>query len=429
MARAAAVGLTVLVAVAIAGHPTGAQARVTLGWQLPVQLAAPVPLDVFGAQAAVSAQGTGAVGYGVTDIDNPVSSTAFTLTRTSGGSLLGPNQVPGVKQVLALAWEGRTETVLTGTADATQTCCSAAQTSQATGRGLHSIVTGLADATEGRLIPVAGRLLAVVGTERGVWAAQSDAHGRFGSTHKLAGSAVIGALDAVAVSQNRTVTGWATTASPAIWIARGSANVAPRSAQRVISVPSGRSIDEFELAPAPTPAGGATAVWIETWNDSRDAFHSVVMTADLTGAPSRRQLSSSRELAAGLAVAGDAVGDQAIAWKRCDSTGACALRATLRVAGARFGAVQRLPAIDASEVPALAVSVAGEAVLGWTQNGHVLAADAPLGVKRFSSAHTVSSTIDATDLGIAFGPASTALATWTQGTPGEAVMGAVYVGR
>ncbi len=48
---------------------------------------------------------------------------------------------------------------------------------------------------------------------------------------------------------------------------------------------------------------------------------------------------------------------------------------------------------------------------------------------RFGAPHTVSATNYATDLQIAFGPARTALATWTQGTLGQAVMGAVYISR
>jgi hypothetical protein len=298
------------------------------------------------------------------------------------------------------------------------------------------VIGGLAGATEGRLVPFAGRMLAAVATERGVWVAQSDTHGRFGGTHKLTGAgATAGAVDAVAAPQNDTVTAWADTgtgASPAtnaIAVARGSAKSVPRSSRRIISVPAGHSIDELALAPAPARSGGATVTWVESWSDAADNFHSVVMAADLTRSPRRTQLSSGTELAAGLGFTGDTGGDQAVAWKSCDSAGACAVRASLRPARGRFGSVQRLPAIDASETPAVAVSPTGEALLGWVQSGHVRAADASRSARRFGAAHTVSATNYASDLQVAFGPASTALATWIQGTLGQAVMGAVYVGR
>jgi len=363
------------------------------------------------------------------DVDSPATSNAFNLTRSSAGRISGPKRLSGAEQMLAVAWRDRTETVLTGSAERGQTCCSTARTSLASGRSAHTIVTGLAGATDGRLIAFGGRLLAVVGTERGVWAAQSDGRGRFAGTHKLTGSVVVNAIDAVAAPQNTTVTGWATNSPNAIFIARGSTKAAPRSARRVITVPSGHTIDELALAPARAHSGGATAVWVESWSDSRANFHSVVMTADLTRAPRRRQLSSSRELAAGLAVAGDAAGDQAVAWKRCTSRAACALRATLRPAGARYGSVENLSPVDASETPALAVSAHGETLLGWMLGGHVLAASARLGAKHLSGAHTVSSTTFATDPGLTFGPTTSALATWTQGTLAQSVMGAVYVGR
>jgi hypothetical protein len=406
-----------------------ADAGARTGWQRPTRLAAPVALDVFGTQAALSAQGASAVGYGVMDVDDPATSDAFNLTRSSAGKISGPKRLAGAEQMLAVAWRDRTETVLTGSAARGETCCSTARTSLANGRSAHTIVTELAGATDGHLIAFGGRLLAVVGTERGVWAAQSDGRGRFGKTHKLTGSVLVDAIDAVAAPQNNTVIGWATTSPNAIFIARGSAKAAPRSARRVITVPSGHTIDELALAPARARSGGATAVWVESWSDSRANFHSVVMAADLTRSPRRSQLSSGRERAAGLAVAGDAAGDQAVAWKRCTSGGACALRATLRPAGARFGAVENLSAIDASESPALAVSARGETLLGWIVGGHVLAANAPLGVKRLSRGHTVSSTTFATDLGLTFGQTTSALATWTQGTLAQSVMGAVYVAR
>ena len=302
----------------------GAQAAT--GWQRPIQLATPVSLDVFGVQAAFSEQGAAAVGYGVMNVDSPASSDAFIVARSATGKRSGPKRISGAKEILALGWRGSHETLLTGTSESSQTCCSSAQTRLANGSGKHTIVSELAGATQGRLVSFAGRLLAVVGTERGVWVAQSDGKGHFGGTRKLSGSAVtVDAVDAVAAPQNDTVTAWASTgtgATPAttnaIVVGRGSAKAAPRSGRRLISLRAGHSIDELALAPAPARSGGATAVWVESWSDAAGNFHSVVMAADLTRSPRRHQLSSSRELAAGLNLAGDANGDQAAAWKSCD---------------------------------------------------------------------------------------------------------------
>ncbi len=399
-------------------------------------MAPPVTLDVFGVQAAFSDKGASAIGYGVMNVDSPASSNAFLAARSVAGKLSRPKRISGVKEILALGWRGSSETLLTGTSESAQTCCSSAQVRLASGAGKHTIITGLAGATVGRLVPFAGRQLAVVGTERGVWLAQSDTKGRFARTRKLTGSAVtVAAIDAVAAPQNDTVIAWGNTgtgstpATNSIVVARGSAKSAPRSGRRLISLPAGHSIDELALAPAPAGSGGATAIWVESWSDAADNFHSVVMAADLTRSPRRHQLSSSGELAAGLSAAGDVSGDQAVAWKSCDSTGTCSVRAALRAAHGRFSSVQRGSFIDASESPALAVSTTGESLLGWIQNGHVRAAAAAHRARRYGSAHTVSATSFATDLQIAFGPARTALATWTQGTLGQAVMGAAYVSR
>ena len=417
------------------GSAGGAQAAT--GWQRPIQLATPVSLDVFGVQAAFSEQGAAAVGYGVMNVDSPASSDAFLVARSATGKRSGPKRISEAKEILALGWRGSHETLLTGTSESSQTCCSSAQTRLANGSGKHTIVSELAGATQGRLVSFAGRLLAVVGTERGVWVAQSDGKGHFGGTRKLSGSAVtVDAVDAVAAPHNDTVTAWAGTgtgATPtttnAIVVGRGSAKAAPRSGRRLISLRSGHSIDELALAPAPARSGGATAVWVESWSDAAGNFHSVVMAADLTRSPRRHQLSSSSELAAGLNLAGDANGDQAAAWKSCDTNDACAVRATLRAARGRFSSVQRGSAIDASESPTVAVSPTGESLLGWVQNGHVRAAAASPRAARFGAPHTVSATNYATELQIAFGPARTALATWTQGTLGQSVMSAAYLGR
>jgi hypothetical protein len=169
--------------------------------------------------------------------------------------------------------------------------------------------------------------------------------------------------------------------------------------------------------------------WVEGWFDAAGRFHSQVMVADLTNTIRRHALSAGNELAAGLSFAADPAGGQALAWKACGGSGDCQLRDSLRPANGHFSAVQRLGSIDASESPAVTVSPAGQALLGWIRDGHVLAAQARSGAHRFGSTRTVSATTFATDLSLAFGPSGQALAAWTQGTLAQAVMGAVYSAR
>jgi hypothetical protein len=217
--------------------------------------------------------------------------------------------------------------------------------------------------------------------------------------------------------------GSAPSAIGSVYAAGGSAKAAPARARREFTVSSSHSIDELGLA---SGARAPTVAWIESWSDRSGRFRSQAMVADLTRTIQRRALSPSGELASGVSLAADARGDEAVAWKACDSTGACIVRVALRALGGRFGDSQRLGTIDASETPVLAFSPDGVALLGWVRSGHVLAAVARPRARTFTSAHTVSSTNFATDLTLGFGPLGKALAVWTQGTLQQTVMGAVY---
>ncbi len=188
-----------------------------------------------------------------------------------------------------------------------------------------------------------------------------------------------------------------------------------------MAVGGGRQIDELGLAPG---RGVATAAWIESWSDRGGGFHSQAAVSDLGGRP--RALPVAGQLASGLTVAGDARGDQVIAWRSCTATPSCTVRAVVRTAGGRFGQPVSVGAVDASQDPVAAISARGEVLVGWIIGGQVAATTRTRGASGFTAARIVSSTNDASDLALAFGPGSEALAAWTEGTSAPQLTGAVY---
>jgi hypothetical protein len=400
------------------------------GWQRPIKLAPTVGLDVFGSQLSFGPDGTAAVGYGVQDVDNAAASDAFAVQRAANGKLGRPRRLTGTQQVLATAFNGTQGRILAGTSPPGFACCSSVQAIPLQGGRAQTLVKSLAGDTEGRLVSFGGRLLAAIATERGVWVAQS-AGGRFGSARRLSGTRVVPeALEATANAAGQSVVAWAggsaANAIDSLYAAGGSTKAVPTRVRREFKLSTAHSIDELALA---NGAHAPTVAWIESWSDATGRFRSRAMVADLTRTISRRALSPSGELAAGLSLAADARGDEAVAWKACDSTGACIVRAALRTSTGRFGSSQRLGAIDASEAPVVTLSSDGVALLGWVRAGHVLAAAARLPGHGFGRTQTVSSTNFATDLTLGFGPTGQALAVWTQGTLQQTLMGAVYSTR
>ena len=83
-------------------------------------------------------------------------------------------------------------------------------------------------------------------------------------------------------------------------------------------------------------------------------------------------------------------------------------------------------AIDASEVPAAALSIHGNGLVGWVSRGHVLAASLRARSTSFAKPQTVSGTRFASDVVLGFGPNGRAVAAWSQGTLAPEVVGAVY---
>jgi hypothetical protein len=208
-----------------------------------------------------------------------------------------------------------------------------------------------------------------------------------------------------------------------ISVARGDRGRLPGAGSAAVRVPAGHAVDELALAPGDRHASVA---WIESWFDSQGQFESEPVIADLGRRPVARGLQVANEPASSLTFSGNRHGDEVIAWKTCDSTNACAVRAAIRRAGRRFGAPSLLGPIDASQSPAAAIGPAGDALVGWIDAGHVVAATHPLRSSGFSRPRRVSSTNGAADLTVGFNRVGDALAVWTQGTGAPSVIGAAY---
>jgi hypothetical protein len=166
--------------------------------------------------------------------------------------------------------------------------------------------------------------------------------------------------------------------------------------------------------------------WVESWFDSKGRFHSQARVADLVGAARPRTISAPDEIAAGVTVAGDTGGDEAVAYKACSTIGTCSVAAALRPAGGHFEKRRLLGSVDAAQPPALAMSSRGEALLGWIRHGHVFAASGRSGAGRFGRTQLVSNTSFGSDLALAFGPGRAAIAAWIQGSLAPSLYGAVY---
>jgi hypothetical protein len=404
------------------------------GWSAPFRIAAPAALDVIPAQIAFSATGDAAVGYGVQDEDNPANSDAFTTSRSARGRLAGSRRIADAQQVLALAYDGRALELLTGTSPNGDACCSSVS-AVGPGRGggfgsAQRIVSGLSGATVAQLVAVPTGLLAAIASEHGVWVAQSPTGGRFGRPQRLTASGALPeSMDATSLRNGQSVVAWTARQSSAasgpdkVFVATGTPKAAPRRARAAITVPAGHRIDELAVAAGP---GVPTVAWTESWFDVAGTYHSQAFVTDLRQRLQPRPLSAPVELAAGLTMAGDAAGDEAVAWKGCTTLGDCAVRAALRPARGRFSNAVQLPAIDASQDPAVAVSPKGVTLVGWIQHGHVLAARASRRATAFGPVAVVSATNYAADLALAFGPGRQALAAWTQGTLAQSLIGAVF---
>lgn len=423
------------VAVALASLPSvGLPAAAQAKWGRPFQFAPPAALDVLAPQLAFSPSGASAAGFGLQDVDTPGSSVGYLTTRSPGGAVGRPQAIPSARQILALAYDRGSLELLTGAGSADQTCCSSAQAIPIGAGGrpgrARTLVGGLAGAAQGQLLTLGdGQMLAAVATARGVWVVQAARGNRFGGQHLLTRAGELPqSLAATALSGSHSIVAWTAASGTAgatdpraISIAAGSRSAAPGHPRTVVTVPAGHRVDELAVAPG---AGGATLAWIESWYDGRGGYHSQVMATDVGAGAAIRTLSPGNRQAAGLQFAGDAGGDQALAWESCTTQPACATVVATRRAGGRFGAPSTLGAIDPSQAPAVSVGPQGQVVVGWVRGGRPMAALQAGPGRGFSSPVPLSSTTYAADITVAAGPRGRTLAAWSQGTLNASVVGA-----
>ncbi|MGI8715233.1 MAG: hypothetical protein ACR2NR_19045 [Solirubrobacteraceae bacterium] len=429
MSRRAAAALGLVLAVL--GLTGTASARAA--WGKPFQLSTPGSLDYLGPQLAFSDAGAAAATFAVGDVDRPGTSAAYLVARTAAGGVGRPRSIAGAQQILSLAYDGRQLELLVGTSPRNQDCCSTAAAVQVSPSGAvqraRTLVGGLTGAAQGQLLTLAdGQMTAAVATERGVWVVQSSQGNRFGGQHLVSdkGQEPIN-MSAAWLGGESTIVAWTAgtgiigaTAPRSIYYATGSRKQAPHRAQVALTVASGHRIDELAVV---RRGSGSTLAWIESWYDRKGAYHSRVEAADLGSKAPPRALSPDNRLASGLTFAGDAGGDQGLAWESCTVDGTCAVQAAGRPAKRSFRGARTLGAIDSSQTPALTISPQGQVIIGWVRGGH------PVASAGFGSPSVLSATTYATATTVAYGPTHQALAAWTQGTLNPSVVAASYHAR
>ena len=401
------------------------------GWGKPFQFQKPGTLDATAPQLAFAPGGASTAAFGTLQVDVPGSAQAQYATRTAGGRVGSVRNLPGARRVLALTYDGSQPELLAGTSGKGQDCCSAVEAVRVGAGGApqrpHKIVGGLTGFTQGALLTLAGgRMLAAIATERGVWVSQSAKADQFGAQHRISSNGQVPvSMDAAWLGKDSSVVAWSAgsgnvtgaTIARQIIIAEGSSAGAPKSTHVAITVPSGHRIDQLSVARS---GNGATLAWIESWYDSRGAYHSRVEAADVGPHPSVRALSPDGRIASGLTLVSDAAGDQGATWESCTTAGSCTVQGAGRAAGGSFSGARTLGSIDPTQQPSLAISPSGQLIVGWEQGGH------PMASVGFGKPQVLSSTTYAYAVAVAYGPKRVALATWDQGTLNPSVVAAAY---
>jgi hypothetical protein len=429
--RRARPALLALILCGLAVAPGGASA----GWSRPFDLSPPGTLDRLPVQLAVSPSGAATAAFSTTDVDTPGSAQAYVVTRTAQGLLGAPRTIPGAQEVLALIDRAGRPELLVGSSPSGLDCCSTVTAGRLGGASVltasQTLVGGLTGASQGRLVTLAhGRTLAAVATEGGVWAAESGPGGRFAATHRLtARTAAAQALSAAALDGENAVLAWTAATGPAgyadpraIFYALASHRRPPHAAHTLLRAPAGHRIDELVVAGR---GREATAAWIDESFDRHGTDHTQVRAADFAARPSVRGFPAGDGIAAGLSLASDPAGAQALAYKTCRTDGGCTVRVTTRSPTSPFRAVVALGPIDAAQTPALSVSPRGRVIVGWIQGGHPVAAAGSAANGRFAAARSLSPTVYAYDVTVADGVRG-AIAAWTQGTLNPSVVAAAY---
>ena len=333
------------------------------GWSAPFRLTSPLAADIGGAQVAASAAGVLAVAFTVYDEDNPSDAQAYLALRSPSGRVTPARSVPGATQVLGLAFSGSRLELLTGSSPTGLQCCgSVGALSYAGGRfsAAHTLSDQLTGATIGRLAVLKGdQVLAAFATDRAVWEAQWRGSAPPGPVRLLSfARSAPSTLAAAQTSAGASALGWI--GADNIAVAVGSVHRPPRAARVILTAEPGHELDQLALAP---DGAGMSAAWTDSWFDRRGAYHSQAVVADL-GAPLRpRPLPVAGQSASGLAFAGGDAGEQVLAFRSCDDSGGCWVRAAFRDAGGRFGSTVQLGAVDAGQEPDAAVSGDGSATV------------------------------------------------------------------
>ncbi|MDQ6729295.1 MAG: hypothetical protein M3022_03050, partial [Actinomycetota bacterium] len=235
------------------------------------------------------------------------------------------------------------------------------------------------------------------------------------------------ALSAAPLDGENAVLAWTAATGPAgyatpraIFYALASHRSPPRTAHALLRAPAGHRIDELAVAGR---AKQATAAWIDEAFDRHGADQTQVRVADFAAHPSVRGFPAGDGMSAGLSLASDPAGAQALVYTTCRADSGCTVRVTTRSPTSAFRAVSALGPIDGGQTPALSVSPAGRVIVGWIAGGHPVAAVGSAANGRFGAARDLSSTVYAYDITVADG-ARGAIAAWTQGTLNPSIVAA-----
>ena len=161
--------------------------------------------------------------------------------------------------------------------------------------------------------------------------------------------------------------------------------------------------------------GAAVAAW-RRWDGSRFRVEAALLAAGAPGFGAATTLSPSDGNALAPAVAGNASGVAAVAWRLMGTSSR--VQAAIRTPGGAFGTTESLSAATGQAAgPRIALAANGGALATWSRSsggaGQVEAALRPAG-GTFGPAHTVSAGDRALDPAPAWGPAGEADIAWSQ---------------
>jgi hypothetical protein len=406
-----------------------------------VAVSPPTSIEFLGPQVASSPAGAAAVAFNEVDLDAQARASAFLALASPRGPFTAARAVPGVQEILALAFSGSTLELLAASGPPGQPCCSTAEVIRRrarTGFGpAQRIVADVGGGATGRLVPLSdGRILAVIAGPQRLWVTEARGSGPFARARGLTrpGSAPA-ALAATGTAGGGSAVVWTQGSGQSVMEASAAPGATPSRPRTLLTVASGHAVDDLQLAPQ---ASGLTLAWTESWNDPAGVYHAQAVAADLSGRARARVLSPPGAVASSLALASDGGGEEVAAWEACSpSSPACAVQSRVRrgrAASARpgrggsrrarsgwFGPLTRLGQIDAGQSPQLAMASNRRSLLGWISGGRVYLAGMTPGARRFGVPRQQLSGENADNLDLGFGPTGEAIATWTQGTSAPAV--------